>query len=487
MHTARPRGGPVGQRRRAPSPRQAGQALVYGLFVLIAGLAMLFFLFNTGQLAREKTKLVNTADAVAYSAGVMNARALNHAAYTNRALIANEVSVAQMVSLASWAQYLETHADSTANLGCAVWYIAEPVWKGMTDYAPMCFALYYADQYGVVEPFSQGVQQVGEAAVAAAEAAKFALQAAQLTMVAVLPAVRQRVMDEVAQANYAGDGEVLVDAVPLVDGLLDFQGGPFVQRRSGDQRGRFQQATLTAAGLDPFVPLRSWRAPGTAVTCVDLHGPHQDYVQRAGGTTLVGYGEWRALDTASIWRYRLRGRLVPRCRVSEDPLGYGAQAAGDGEGEGDNGDAPGAGVNPSATDRASSDDWRYSGLPSFLELSPAALSHGGGGAGTAEPRLDLAVRLTRATAQTLSSQGRSQLRPEQPDSAALRLNRYTGQPAQGVYAGVSASQAFFERPVARADGNSELASLFNPYWQVRLIDAAPHATMARAIQGVPWP
>lgn len=46
--------------------RQGGQALIYGLFVLLGGLAALFFLFNTGQLTAEKTKLANTADAVAY-------------------------------------------------------------------------------------------------------------------------------------------------------------------------------------------------------------------------------------------------------------------------------------------------------------------------------------------------------------------------------------------------------------------------------------
>lgn len=484
MRSARHRGGPGCQGSQRPRPRQRGQALVYGLFVLIGGLAMLFFLFNTGQLAREKTKLVNTADAVAYSAGVMNARALNHAAYTNRALIANEVSIAQMVSLASWAQYLQTHADSTAQLGCQTYY-AEPVAKGMTDYAPMCMALYYLNSYGVVEPFADAVKEIAEAATGAAELAKLALQGAQHSMVAVLPRMRQRLMDEVAQANYAGDGVVEVDAVPLKDGLADFEGGPFLQRRSGQDRGRFQQATLAAAQLDPFVPSRSWRSEATVPTCFDLNGPHFDYVQRAGGTTLVGYDEWRALDTVSIWRYQLRGRLLPRCRVGEEALGYGAQAAGDGAG--DNSDAPGARVNPSATDMASSDDWRYSGLPSFLELSATALSHGGGGSGTVEPRLDLAVRVTRANAQTLTSEARAQVRPDRPADEALRLNHYAGQPAQGLYAGVSASQAFFERPSARADGNAELASLFNPYWQVRLIDAAPYAAMARAIQGVPAP
>ena len=94
---------------------QQGQALIYGLFVLTAGLATLFFLFNSGQLVSEKTKLVNASDAVAYSAGVLHARLLNFDAYANRAMIANTVAIAQLVSLSSWVQYV----DSLAQFGAA--------------------------------------------------------------------------------------------------------------------------------------------------------------------------------------------------------------------------------------------------------------------------------------------------------------------------------------------------------------------------------
>jgi hypothetical protein len=455
---------------------QQGQALIYGLFVLVGGLAALFFLFNTGQLTREKTQLVNTADAVAYSAGVMNARALNHAAYTNRALIANEVAIAQVVSLSSWAQYVQTHADSTADLGCAVPQYAEPTAKAMVMYAPVCVGLYFANAYGVVEPAVQAVEQASEVVVMAAEAAKLALQAAQIATAAALPGMRQAVMEEVAQANYADDGEVHVDAVPLADAYLDFEGRPFMQRYSGDERERFKQATLGAAGLDPFIPARSWRSESSVPTCVDLGGVHNDRVERAGGTTLVGYDEWRALDTASIWRYRLRGRWAPRCRASEQALGEGAQAANTGDSEGDNGDAPGARTNPKATEQASSNDWRYSGLPAFFGLSTAARSRADG-----DPRLDFAVRVTRAADQTRTSDARAQV------PASARLNRYAARPASSVYAGVSASQAYFSRPTPRADGNTELASLFNPYWQVRLIDASPYLGRAGALQGVVMP
>lgn len=51
--------------------RQRGQALVFGFFLLMAGLAGLYFLFNTGQLTAEKTRLVTTADAVAHGAGTL--------------------------------------------------------------------------------------------------------------------------------------------------------------------------------------------------------------------------------------------------------------------------------------------------------------------------------------------------------------------------------------------------------------------------------
>jgi len=34
--------------------RQQGQALIYGIFVLMGGLAALLFVFNTGQLTAEK-------------------------------------------------------------------------------------------------------------------------------------------------------------------------------------------------------------------------------------------------------------------------------------------------------------------------------------------------------------------------------------------------------------------------------------------------
>ncbi|MFC5475470.1 pilus assembly protein TadG-related protein [Paraherbaspirillum soli] len=458
---------------------QQGQALIYGIFVLVGGLAALFFLFNTGQLSREKTKLVNTSDAVAYSAGVMHARALNYLAYTNRAMVANEVTIAQMVSLSSWAQYTKTHAESTAQLGCETQY-SEPVAKTMTMYIPVCYALFYANLYGTVDMVSEAVQAAAQAMVIASDAAKAVLQGSQLAMLATLPIARRDVMQQVADANYLNDGTVEVDPLPLLDTFFVFDGKPVMQRYGGDQRERFAQVTKTSANLDSFIPVRHWRSNALIPTCFDPM-PHFDYVNRAGGTELIGYDEWRALDTASIYRYRPKGRgPFKRCRTDENALGYGRQNAADDSASGGGGTVTSGRENSQAASRASSNNWNYTGLPSYFDLSDKALAYTPENTdkNKQEPKVRFAIRLRRQSDQTATSEGRSQVGP------SARLNNYQGAPAKGYYASVSASEVFFSRPVARADGKTELGSLFNPYWQVHLIEVPDEVkAAAQLLQG----
>ena len=80
-------------------------ALVFGAATALVALV----LFNSGMLANAKTRLQNAADAGAYSAGVLQARDHNFSALTNRAMVANQAAVAQLVSLKS---YLEDAVDT---------------------------------------------------------------------------------------------------------------------------------------------------------------------------------------------------------------------------------------------------------------------------------------------------------------------------------------------------------------------------------------
>ncbi len=84
---------------------QKGQAMVFGLIFLAACVMVLLVLFNQGQLVKNRIQVENAADAVVFSHAKLAARNLNFAAYTNRAMVANEVSIGQMVALLSWANH----------------------------------------------------------------------------------------------------------------------------------------------------------------------------------------------------------------------------------------------------------------------------------------------------------------------------------------------------------------------------------------------
>jgi hypothetical protein len=84
------------------SNSQGGQALVFVTVTMFVVLLAMLSMYSIGQLANEKTRLQNTADAAAYSAAIVQARDYNLTAYMNRAMIANDVSVAQTVGMMSW-------------------------------------------------------------------------------------------------------------------------------------------------------------------------------------------------------------------------------------------------------------------------------------------------------------------------------------------------------------------------------------------------
>ena len=81
---------------------QRGQALVFSLLFLSVVVLSLLILYNQGQLVSSRVQIENTADATAYSVAKLAARHQNFVAYTNRAMIANEVSIGQIAGLVSW-------------------------------------------------------------------------------------------------------------------------------------------------------------------------------------------------------------------------------------------------------------------------------------------------------------------------------------------------------------------------------------------------
>ncbi|WP_189575726.1 Tad domain-containing protein [Marinobacter zhanjiangensis] len=74
--------------------RQHGSVLVYCLGLLVILSLSVGYSYNASRISSEKTRLQNTADAASYSVAAVEARDLNFKAYTNRAMVANQVALA---------------------------------------------------------------------------------------------------------------------------------------------------------------------------------------------------------------------------------------------------------------------------------------------------------------------------------------------------------------------------------------------------------
>lgn len=96
------------------SGNQSGQALIVILaFSAILG-AGLLSIYNTAQLSTAKRELVNAADASAYSGASIIAQGLNYTAYTNRAILANNALIGQMMAMRSTLSMSEWYWKTTA-------------------------------------------------------------------------------------------------------------------------------------------------------------------------------------------------------------------------------------------------------------------------------------------------------------------------------------------------------------------------------------
>ena len=131
--------------------RQAGQAMPLGIAAILVGFVGAFMLFNTGQVAVDKQRLSDASDSAAYSGMVWQARAMNFQAYTNRAMIANDVTIGQAVSLNSWSNY---SAITTGNLATAVRAI--PIVNVVVGYVAQAMAA--VNQY--VTPISEAMVEI---------------------------------------------------------------------------------------------------------------------------------------------------------------------------------------------------------------------------------------------------------------------------------------------------------------------------------------
>jgi apolipoprotein N-acyltransferase len=472
------------ERRRMVPPTarlrsQGGQVILPALGLLVVTGALFYFMVNSGQAINEKTRVVHAADAAAYSAGIVEARALNYQAYMNRAMVANEIAIAQLVSLASWTWYFANAVDYVGDSVADQVFMLAPDARAArltAIFAATAYVLYvytgqqaseyahYIVDYGIGPSIT--VHDVVVQALSASQ------QAVQLNLIA---GVRQgQIARDVVRAM---DPNLDARVVLVSHGFDRFTKSYARNGDSGDERGRF--ADVTMRSRDQFSRERNWTINGMDVPLLRNNGA----MKKRGGTDLVGFDEWRAVDTLELHGQRFGcGRFgLSWCDDIRTPVGWGAvnvNAGGGDAGAGYHGNA--YGENPTTADKADEDMqepayYSFSGLPDSRDLRDvqpdAALDTG------------ITILVSKDHADTLTSGGAAQARP----SGALAL--FNDRPAGARIAALSRASIFFDRLTLRADGKAEIASVYNPYWRVRLVapTAADRAEAALSQGGLLMP
>jgi hypothetical protein len=404
---------------------QRGQALVLALGFLAATIAAYALVFNVGQAVNAKLRLNSAADSAAYSAAVWQARSLNYQAYLNRGMVANEVAIAQLVSLRSWSGYM----NRTLGNAALVSNVIPPLGRVMHALSKAWKSIDATVQRGL-PPLESGVsrwnvdvlqrvqslaqqQAVITAADLAAEVARANVPQAKVSRItAALQASNATRFSDFSQIRRHGDRE-LRDYVQL---LADSRDGFTADRRAD------------AVPPNPLVRL-----------------------PKRGGTDLIGEYAWRGVDTMASHTRVLLDTI-------ELPIGWGAAESRHHAQnvQGRHGDS--RPTNPRTTRLALANSavrTGYRGVPEFRDVRGRPTED--------EARLRYLVAL--------------EISRESLSLADFGLGVGENAPLRAL----GAAEVYFMRPDERLDGRTERPSLFSPYWQARL--AARPTGGLRALAG----
>lgn len=485
--------------RRGGQAVQRGQAMIFTLLFAGATGLITLLLYNSGVLANSKTQLQNAADAAAYSAGVMLARDHNFSAYTNRAMVANQVAVAQLVSLKSYLQDAkDTHGRLTSlPLEEEAWIpVSKPLWNtgknvplgaAQSGYSAIAGGAvkaldllirafdtsqelhHQATALNVMVVADEVAKQNDPKAAVTKGAFQIGNSLVQLAKWDTAYTKRYRANDASAQADRFADVVVNEDStdrfvrnrtsapIPAWSSvpypwfcpigipkktMFGFVHGGGTLLSSNKKRWLALDATM-GAGFFQCVYLTPWGTVTVTVPLIDLGGSG-GAVAGAGGN----YGETTGYHNNPLWSKMYGGALINPATAIPGWIRYGIK------GPGNTLDSNG-GLQNNYRDMAA------------LTTKPANQSpelNGGAVPLTIEvehPGADL-----RTAAKVIPNPGELKLTDELKGNTMRALS--SAHPY--FYRARTDSSMFTKAGWQRADGKTEMANLFNPYWQARLVD-----------------
>lgn len=447
---------------------QSGQVLPVSLFGTALLVLTMLAVFNTSQLSSKKQRLNNAADAAAYSAAIFQARSLNSIAYTNRAMIANQVFIGQMVSIENYLSFWEIKSRNLSTIPY-VNLVAGPINQAINS-------------------IQSGFTAFTATAITGTTIVNRALSAHQdlvaLTGGAQIPLIVDRVLD-------ANDPDIEITlphgAIWLADSATRWN-GYFDKKDTSDDL--IAKARMINASRDSFTRNRSY-SPRIFWTPANTY-----YLQKEGNTTLnwevngnSTNFRWDALDILYVKRdkrfggNRNAGSIAwSRRSVSEDGRKYECLQPGC-----DGARQRRPTMRLARLDENESIPANYR-LQSYYELAEDV---------GYDPRFPIAVSVQYenndiATSTNVTKLGSNSAQVDSTDELSPGLFYQETNTLNDNIEAVSKAEVYFRRPVDRLnrhqfgayDNKDEFANIWNPYWSARLVEATEERAAARALKGL---
>ncbi len=470
--------------------KQRGQVLPFGLALAAAGALTALVLFNTGQVASDKTRLANAADAAAYSGLVWQARALNFQAYTNRAMVANQVAMAQAVSLKSWALYGRV---ATTNINTVLGGV--PFVGAITN----VMAATMRTTESIVSPITAGMLSVSNAV-------NGALSKAQTAMFASSFAATPEIIHNVVKANDPKfNSNTAYSIASQLQNAKDWDS--FTEGyETSDRQAMKARMDVINRSRDPWSKKRNWDFFGSYMP---VFGIAKFRLEKRAETRLIEVTttqtddrgnqtgsetnyEWKAKDTLSLqfqwfkWK-RTRFKWVRY----ETPIGWGEAIANNQSGDGSIEPCPVS--NPFRVGNGRPECAKWLG---HNKTSEAAADMGLRDLNGNESRKKMGATFNGIQAyRSLSREIEAQESPRlilrvevampindiRSSDTFLNSEKFKAsvQAPGEVLTSISTAEVYYQRPEELlSEANPQRANGYNPYWDVRLAATSKEQRLA---------
>lgn len=255
-----------------------GQATLLLLGVMLLSAALIVGLATLAWQRSEHWRLQHVADSAARAGSMVLARNLNFQALTNRALIANQVVIAQLVGIQSWFAMLKDGSERTAIVTSWVPYLNALMLKLMK----------------ITVQFEQLLSHGLRALIALQQSIIQALSLAQRAAHLAFVGAANRTMGDIIEQQVSGltwEAWHVEHGLPVPYGILWWPNLTTVSTRQARAK---ELVTLTQQSRDGFSKARSY--DWLKVAGITL--------SKAGGTELQvldnGRWNWQGLDTTSL-------------------------------------------------------------------------------------------------------------------------------------------------------------------------------------------